>query len=564
MIDVKELAKQSKDIRVLYVEDEESVREQTMMILGMLFESVDQAFDGEDGWQKYQTKEYDIVFTDISMPRMDGLELLRLIKEKDPYKRVVIISAYNTAEYLYKAIELGVDGFVLKPIELEKILLVVKKLSDAINAERFMKSYQHKLEAEVAKKTQIIKQQVVTDKLTGLQNRFALNQLLENLEDEKLLIVVDIDNFDSVNTIYGYENGNRVIKFVATLLSKTLLDGAQLFYLGGDEFAVLCDPIDEKRLDTYLKELQLKIASSTLDIDRNPLKVTATIAVAKGKEDVLKQAHIALKEAKSDGKNRIKYYNQELKIEKLQQKIQEFSPIIREAIELDDIVPFFQPIIDNRTKSVSKFECLARIVNDDKVYSPFHFIDIAQMIGLLPEITKIMIDKSFQQFQDNSYSFSINVTEVDLNDNYLYDYFSKKLDEYKIEPSRVVLEVLEGISTTGVEHSLQQLKRLQEMGFSIAIDDFGAQNSNFERVSMMNVDFIKIDGGFVKNMAEDEKSYSIVKTITEFAKSIGAEVVAEFVHNEVVYQKVKELGIEFSQGYYFAEPKREIITALEV
>jgi len=163
MIDIKKLSEETKDIRVLYVEDEESVREQTMMILGMLFENVDQAFDGEDGWQKYQNREYDVVFTDVSMPRVDGLELTRRIKEEDPYKRVVIISAYNTAEYLYKAIEFGVDGFILKPIELEKILLVIKKLTDAIQAERFMRDHQTKLELEVKKKTQIIKEQLVTD-----------------------------------------------------------------------------------------------------------------------------------------------------------------------------------------------------------------------------------------------------------------------------------------------------------------------------------------------------------------------------------------------------------------
>jgi len=563
MIDIKELAKQTKDIRVLYVEDEESVRSQTMMILGMFFEHIDAAFDGEDGWQKYQNNEYDIVFTDISMPRMDGLELTRRIKEIDIYQRVVIISAYNTADYLFKAIELGVDGFILKPIELDKIVLNIKKLSDAINAMKMAQYYQENLEQEIAKKTQIIQKQAVTNKLTGLQNRFALGTFLEKLEEEKILIVINIDNFDSINTIYGYENGNKVIQFVATLLSQNMLDNAQLFYLGGDEFAIVSDVISDEKLQIYLTDLQAKIASATLKLeDGNELKGTVTIAVANGKDDILKKAHVALKEAKNEGKNRIKFYDEDLTIEKLQRQIHEFSPIIREAIDLGDVVPYFQPIVDNRTKTIHKFECLARIVCEDKVYSPFHFINIAQMIGVLPEITKIMIDKSFQAFAKNDYSFSINITEVDLNDNYLCDYFTQKLAEYNINPSRVILEVLEGISTTGVEHSLIQLKQLQNMGFSIAIDDFGAQNSNFERVNSMSVDFIKIDGSFIKHMAEDEKSYSIVKTITTFSKSIGAEVIAEFVHNEAVQKKVEELGIEYSQGYYFAQPQREIVDTL--
>jgi len=557
-INMKELAKQTKDIGVLYVEDEDSVREQTMMILEMLFDNIDSAFDGEDAWQKYQKSDYDIVFTDISMPRMDGLELTEHIKDINPLQKIIIISAYNTTEYLLKAIELGADGFILKPIKMEKMVLSIKKLSDSIIASKFMQNYNEQLQKEVEEKTKTIKKQVITDKLTGLQNRFALNLLLDNLTQEKSLILINIDNFDSVNSIYGYDNGNKVIRFLGALLSEKLLDTAQLFYLGSDEFAIILDELDVQKLQTYALDLQLLVSSSFVLLDGNKLKGTITLSIAQGKEELLKYAHIALKEAKSNGKNRIKVYTKELNVEKLQHQIHKYSPIIRDAIEAGNVVPYFQPIIDNKTKKVTKYECLARIVDAEQVYSPFYFIDVAQMIGLVTEITKIMIDKSFKVFSKNDYDFSINITETDLNDNYLYDYLSKKLQEYSIDSSRVVLEVLEGISANGVSHSIQQLQGLKEVGFSIAIDDFGTQNSNFERVNAMNVDFIKIDGIFVKNIATDEKSYSIVKTISEFSKSIGAKVIAEYVHNEEVQKRVEELGIEYSQGYYFSEPKKNL------
>ena len=560
MVDISELATQTKDITVLYVEDEENVREQTMMILTILFEHIDAAVDGEDGWEKYQKNTYDIVFTDISMPRTDGLELTKRIKEQNPLQKVVIISAYNTADYLFKAIELGVDGFILKPIKMDKMILSIQKLANAITANKFMENYHNRLEKEVQEKTDIIKQQIVTDKLTGLQNRFALSQILENLESEKILLLVNIDNFDSVNTIYGYENGNKVICSVANILSKEISNTSKLFYLGSDEFAILSDIISDEESKKYAEELQLHISKLPIDLDTNSLKCTATIAVAKGKQELLKYAHIALKEGKKEGKNRIKFYSSDLTTEKLQRQIQEYTPIIRNAIEEDSIIPFFQPIIDNATKQINKYECLARIINKDAIYTPSNFINIAQMIGLLPQITKIMIDKSFKVFQHNNYSFSFNITEADLNEEYLYDYLSLKLQEYKITPDRVILEVLEGVSASGVTNALEQLAKLQELGFLIAIDDFGAKNSNFGRVQAMNVDFIKIDGNFIENINQDEKSYSIVKAITEFSKSIGTQVIAEFVHNEEVQKIVEELGIEFSQGYYFSEPKQELVT----
>ena len=559
-INIKELAEQTKEIRVLYVEDEESVREQTMMILGMLFHHTDVAFDGEDAWQKYQNSSYDIIFSDISMPRMDGIELSKHIKEEDPFQKIVIISAYNTSDYLLETIEIGVDGFILKPIKMDKIVLTIKKLVDSILSKKIMHSYRENLEREVIEKTRIIQEQAVTDSLTGLQNRFSLNRYLQNIKEDHILCIINIDNFDSINTVYGYENGNFVIASLANTLSKNLLKKASLYYLGHDEFGILCDDSYGKdTVESYAKELQSLLFQSTIILNGNPLKGTVTIAIATGNKNLFKHAHMALKEAKIEGKNRIKFYDKNLKIEKLQSRIQEFSPILRDAIESDNIVPYFQPIVDNRTKEVYKYECLARIVCGREVHTPFSFIDIAELIGLLPDITRMIIDKSFQKFQNNEYSFSLNITEIDLNDNYLKEYFLEKLQEYSIDPSRVILEVLEGISTTGVEESLKQLNALRELGFSIAIDDFGAQNSNFERVNAMKVDFIKIDGGFVKNIATDEKSYAIVKSITEFSKSIGAKVIAEHVHNQEVQNLVEELDIEFSQGYHFAEPQLELL-----
>lgn len=557
MMEIKSLAKQTKDVRVLYVEDEDTVRSQTMMIFDMLFKSVDVAFDGEDGWQKYQNSKYDIVFTDINMPRMDGLELSRLIKDDNLMQRIVIISAYNDAEFLLKAIECGVDGFLLKPMEMDKMLLTIKKLTNSILAEKIMRNYEKNLEDEITKQTQIIREQIVTDKLTGLQNRFALNKVLESVDEDTALILINIDNFDSINVVYGYECGDRSIVFLARLLAKNMINKSKLFYLGNDEFAIICNK-SEKDVISYAKRLQVNIAESTIEFDNHNIKFTVTIAIAKGQDELLKHAYIALKEARKQGKNIIKSYSKDLFIEKLQSQIQGYSPIIRDAIDKSQIVPYFQAIVDNRTNKIHKYECLARIVNAEKVYSPFEFINVAEMMGVILEITKIIIDKSFKVFKDNDYTFSINITEIDLNNNYLKEYFTHKLKEYGINPSRVILEVLEGISVTGAKNSLEQLTDLKNMGFGIAIDDFGTQNSNFERVYSMNVDFIKIDGSFVKNIDTNKKSYSIVKTINDFAKSIGAEVIAEYVHSKEVQEIVKELGIEYSQGYYFSEPRQEL------
>ena len=559
MSTINDLKEITKNIRVLYVEDEEAVRNQTKMMFELFFESVETAADGLEGWEKYQNGEYDIVFSDISMPKMDGIQLTEKIKNLNPKQRIIIISAYNTSDYLLRAIELGVDGFILKPLNVNQFANIIRKVVEDILAQKFMKEYQTKLEEEVEKKTQLIKKQLVTNQLTGLNNRYAFDQYLNELKEEKALILIDIDNFDSINTIYGYDNGNIVIKTIADRLR----DLENLFYLGADEFAVVVDVQDDKKLYEFTKNLQKKL-SSPITIEDFKIEITLTLSIAIGK-NLLKQAKVALQEAKQEGKNRIKFYTPDLSLEKLQAKIQQFTPILKKSIKKSRVIPFFQPIVNNKNLKIEKFECLARIVcEDNKLYTPYHFIDVATLTGFLPEITRIMIDKSFKAFRNNNCEFSLNITEVDLNDGYLIDYFDKKLHEYNLSSSRVVLEVLEGISSNGMEHSLNQLKELEKRGFKIAIDDFGTQNSNFERVNSMHIDFIKIDGIFVKNLHIDEKSFSIVKSITDFAKNIGAKTIAEFVHNQEVFEKVKSLGIDYSQGYYFSEPKKDIVTELNL
>lgn len=184
---------------------------------------------------------------------------------------------------------------------------------------------------------------------------------------------------------------------------------------------------------------------------------------------------------------------------------------------------------------------------------------MAKLSGLLPELTKIMIDKTFSFMSANDYDFSINITEEDLTSIYLLEYLKEKEAQYKIAPYRVTLEILEGISANGQKNNIVQLKELKHHGYKLAIDDFGAEYSNFERVLALDIDYLKIDARYIKNIDTDKKSYEIVKAIVNFSNNMYITVVAEFVHSESVQQIIKELGIEYSQGYFFSEPNQKLL-----
>jgi len=220
------------------------------------------------------------------------------------------------------------------------------------------------------------------------------------------------------------------------------------------------------------------------------------------------------------------------------------------------IVPYFQGIRNNQTNEIIKYESLARLEVDGKIYSPYFFIEIAKNSGFLVEITKIMIDKSFAYLsqQAKEITMSINITEDDLYSKKLKEYLLERLAFYHLDASQIVLEILEGVSAGGAHNNIIQLKELKELGFQLAIDDFGVEYSNFERINELDVDFIKIDGKYIKNLDTNPKSYKIAKAISEFASSMGIKVIAEFVENESIQKVVEDIGIEFSQGYCFSVP----------
>jgi len=554
-----ELLKQkTKNLNILYVEDDPDSRKQVTQIFELLFNSITLADNGQEGLKLYNNGEFDLVITDINMPKMDGITMSEKIKEIDISQKIIIVSAHDNGEYLLSAIRAGVDGFILKPVEIEQLQDSINKVATAITNEKLQVYYQEELEVEVARKTKKLLQQAYTDDLTGLKNRKKLMMDLSNDAEKKVLLLLNIDNFDHINATYGYKNGDYILRLISKFLENNLHPKCSIYKFGYDEFAFVFLNSTLNEAADYAKNLQKLISRSPISYENISIKFTVTIVLSEGVENILRQAYIAFKETRLISKNRIGFYDPNSNLESKQRTILKYIHIVDDAIENRNIEPYFQPIINNTTKKIEKYECLARIHANNEVLTPHLFLETAELAGMLPDITKIMIDKCFKYFQNRDEEFSLNISEYDLSDNYLIKYLHDKVLEYSIEPHRVVLEVLEGVSSAAAEKSYEQLVELKKRGYQLAIDDFGAQNSNFERVHRLKVDYIKIDGSFVKNIHKDKNSYNVAKTITDFSKSVGAKVIAEYVHNEIVSNEVLNLGIDYSQGYYFGRPTQFI------
>ncbi len=372
----------------------------------------------------------------------------------------------------------------------------------------------------------------------------------------KEFVMLNIKNFSQINATYGFNIGDEILKLSATRLQKIL--ERKIYRIDSDEFVFISDEIsdDIECITHHFNDDPLHVTTDDISI-----RISFSFSVVYGSDnDPLRKLSLGIKQAKFEPYKLFTYYKEQ----NINNEFIKFNAYLYDAIFAQQdakVVPYFQGIYNNKTGEIIKYEALARLEVKAKIYSPYYFIDIAKNSGFLSEITKIMVDKSFAyltQHADNI-SISINITEDDLHSKKLKGYLLEKLAFYHLKPEQIIIEILEGISSSGAKNSIIQLKELKEAGFKLSIDDFGVEYSNFERISELDVDFIKIDGKYIKNIDTSEKSYKIAKAISEFASSMNINVIAEFVENEAIQKIIEEIGIEFSQGYHFSVPAPDFI-----
>lgn len=545
-------------LSVLYVEDEYEIRENMVKILEMLYAHVFVAADGADGLKTYllNRSAIDLVIADITMPVMDGLEMIEEIRRHNPEIHAIIITAHNEPEYFIKAINTGIDNFIVKPIEMQQMMNVLSKSAKSVKVTKEHKNYASYLEMMLAQKKEQLEQSYMYDSLTGCLKKERLD-LMAQEHPEHTLILCNIDNFDSINSTYGYEIGDRILVMFAEYLRTHLNNDGTLYRVASDEFVIFCTiSIDEPICP--VESLYQGIQSYIFKVDDILISLTCTIGIASSPNALVK-AHAAMKEARQIGKNRYQIFRDDSDFIARQKNNIEWMRKIRLALNEDRIVPYFQPIVDNATQKIVKYEALARIIENNKAITPNHFIEPAKLVGLLPSITKVIMEKSCAMFAKRSEPFSINITEEDLQNRNFSSMMRHLGEKYGIEPSRVTLEILENISANGTDESIKQLHELSRMGYTIAIDDFGSDKSNFYRIHSMHVDIIKIDAAYIQDIDRNKTSELIVKTIVSLAQAMGIPTVAEYVSSEAIYHKVKAMGINYSQGYYFGEPVPNVI-----
>jgi EAL domain-containing protein (putative c-di-GMP-specific phosphodiesterase class I)/CheY-like chemotaxis protein len=552
-----------KKFKILYVEDDVNTSEEVEYFLGQFTDNLYVAFNGKEGLEMFQEHRPDVVITDIQMPLMNGIDMIAEIRKHDREVPIIITTAFNETQYLLKAINLQVEGYIIKPLNFKELAAKLHKITEPIALKRELIAKNKELEylnanldAIVKEKTKELEYFYNHDPLTGLSNFLQLGEEIR-VGSYKNLILLDIANFSIINKQYGKSFANGVLKAVADSLEKHLTSKMRLFKTESDTFVFLTKEEQESELGLLCQQIISFFDTQTILYENIELNINFSIGIAPIVDDFypMINAQYALEIGKDIGSRYYYFYDEtQESLQKAKEAIK-WLQVTKKLIEEDEIEPYFQPIIDVKTQKIVKFEVLARGNYDGEILSPLKFIEPAERLGLIGSLTRMMINKSFTYFEGTDYSFSINLTQRDLLDNYIIAFLEQKLLTYNIKASNVTFEILETV-TLGDYHSLilLQLQKLKAMGFEIAIDDFGVENSNFARLLEIDFDYLKLDGLFIRKLVENKKDRIILSAIVSLSKSLKVKTIAEFIENEALYEVVKSCGIDFVQGYYIGEP----------
>ena len=570
MDNLEEIIKHAKDITVLYVEDDPDARKELSELLNIFFDNIIVAVNGEEGLKAFRENSIDLVISDITMPVMDGLEMMHILRNEEKSFKSIFITAHSGKNILLDSIELSIDGYILKPIEQKQLITVLSKIINIIHSEKLKDDFDRQLQIEVKKQRETIEKQsksliemLEKDSMTNLYNVEKLKIDYIKYDKKPTLMLFNIDNFNFINLTHSYKTGDEIIKQIASFLKSFATDEIKLYKLYGDEFMMVLDNMDAVQALNFADSIQHKFNRHEYIVDGEEFNISASVGILEcsQEDDTLpyNKVKLALQNGRSSHKNSISIYQNNMSLIEKQQELLKWAKKTKDAIDKQHLKAFYQPMFSFEQNRITKYEALARIVDGDEVISPFFFLDSARVSGLMPTLTKTIINQTFEFFKDlKDVSFSINITDEDLKDGELHGLLLYLCDKYDIEPSNVTLEILENINDNDVENGTLKLEEIKEAGFLLALDDFGAQNSNFTRIQNLNVDIIKIDGLFIKDLDKDVNSRHIVETMIYLAKKTNKKTIAEFVHSKEIFEIVKELGIDYAQGYYVGQPLPEV------
>jgi diguanylate cyclase (GGDEF)-like protein len=406
------------------------------------------------------------------------------------------------------------------------------------------------------------------DPLTMLYNRKTFEWYVrDNIEKSSKtgsmfsIVLIDIDDFKLINNVYGHQTADMVLKELSERLKKSLRRMDIPARFGADEFVVLLPDLSGDTARAVAKRLQDKLSSKPVKIENKEISLSVSAVVVSypqdgtSEEELITYAEYLMREVKRKGKGII------LSSEESPHKfsvVKEVERSLVESLEKSSVVPFYQEIMNLKDMSLSGFEVLMRIKFNGRFLSAGEFVDVAERIGVMRKLDLMLIERVFENYKlfENKFPLFIFINMVPENAT---EEFAEKVkalaDKYSVPTTNIIFEITERKAIEDIMRVVSFVRELKDEGFSFAIDDFGSGYSSFYYLKYLPADFLKIEGEFIKSLPNSPTDRVFIEGIVSVAKKMGIKTIAEFVENEEVLEVVKDLGIDYAQGYYLGKPE---------
>ena len=410
------------------------------------------------------------------------------------------------------------------------------------------------------------------DVVTALQSRLFMKKRINTYfekSEEKVrrgaFVILGIDNFKYINDSFGYECGDEFLYVIARELEK-VVDSRYLCRIEGDEFLIFLPNVKSLQDTEAMVKKIIKVFSKSYIVKGNQIFVTTSIGVSIYPDDginfetLLKNADAAMYMGKINGKNQYQIFNNN--ISKELDRVYAIQKGLSTALEKNEMFVVFQPKVILEGEVVNGFEALLRWQSEELGFvSPAEFVPMAELNELIVPIGKYVLKEVFiraKELLDQGYDdfkIAFNLSEVQLREGSIVDYFKELTQEYNVPGRYIEIEITESMIIKSFQRNINYLHKFKEMGSTIALDDFGTGYSSLNHLTKLPIDVLKIDRSFVIDMTENHKSRWIVENIIELSHKLGIEVVAEGVEIEEQVNYLKEILCDVVQGYYYSKPE---------
>lgn len=422
----------------------------------------------------------------------------------------------------------------------------------------------------IHKYTKDLEYYATRDPLTNLYNQRVFWELLEyeisrtdRHQQRFALLVIDLDNFKSVNDTYGHHVGDQFLQEFARTLRQTLRTEDAVCRYGGDEFVAILPEIDGAEAFSAAERLVATASEVTVvapDGSRAKASVSVGMATypdhAENRKDLFLLADNMMYKAKQQGKNRALHPSEADVVETFR-RIGEKSQIVLQAIEDRSVQPYFQPIMRIGDGKIAAIEVLSRIQTNGTLFEAGEFIELAEKMGVIHKLDYIVIDRALEEVARSGYDglIFINLSPRAMVLSEFLPRIVEIVSRHGVVPHRVVFEITERETIKNISLLTQFVSALKLDGFKLAVDDFGSGFSSYHYLKHFPIDFVKIEGEFVLNVCRNETDSAFVRSIAALAKELGIQSIAEFVEDAEVLAQIEAAGVDFAQGWHIGKPQ---------